>query len=501
MPEHPRSFYSRLFPHELSKYPPEVMAGLAARLEDTSEHRGDRTRAVLGAIPSGYVYFAQLVDHDLSHDKTPFANAGAVPPEKTRNWRTPRLDLEILYGEGRELDAVLYDRGHPQGPGYLALGPAMSGAAVEVPDNDLKRNPNGVAQVFDWRNDTTLVLAQLQVLLIKFHNRLLDDVKAGKVQGVSGGDDFAQTKRLATWHYQWLIWNDLLPRLVLSQVLDNVSRKGARLLATSSRFHIPVEFTLAAFQYGHSAVQFIYNLNRTVPTCPQEHTMYLTGFGHFQRPDLSDPRQNQLPAQFIIDPMRMFGLAPRARCNFSAPIDTLISPGLYRVPGTLSLILNNQRLEDTGLTLRRNDPKTYSAVEAALQRAGAVGLPSGQVACREAGVPRLKPEQLAYSAELHQFLDDNGLLRDTPLFYYLLREAELLGKARPNEPSRTRLGPLGSRIVAEVLLGVLQADRHSYLHRKWQPPVIYGDKRGSDVRIDSLKKLALYAAGYQRSLV
>ena len=53
---------------------------------------------------------------------------------------------------------------------------------------------------------------------------------------------------------------------------------------------------------------------------------------------------------------------------------------------------------------------------------------------------------------------------ETPLWFYILKEAELVGEGRT-------LGPVGGRIVAEVLVGLLQKDLNSYLYLKptWKP--------------------------------
>jgi hypothetical protein len=498
MPEQPRSLYSRLFPEECAGYPGNAMETLAGWLEDTPEHREDRPLATPGLLPSAYVYLAQFITHDLSHDHTKLSAAGEYPPEGTTNWRTPCLDLEILFGEGPDADGALYDSGHPRGDGYLALGQTSGQDSLVSSDNDLYRNDSGEAQVYDLRNDATLLLAQLQVLLIKFYNRLLDDVRNGKVTGVSGSDAIETTRQLATWHYQWIVRNDFLPKIVMPDVLDDIAMHWPRFFRPKlGQASIPVEFTLAALQYGHSAVQLIYNISDSGGLCSQEETMYLTGLGHFVRPSSLDRPSNRLPEKFVLDPARTFGWAPPAKSNFSATIGTLITGGLYRVPGVLSRLLNNEPLGETGLKIAPGDIPTFKLPEATLRRGAAVGIPSGQQICKLAGIPCLGADQLSYGSDLEDFLEDNGLLERTPLFYYLLREAEISGRASSSGFPGKRLGPLGSRIVAEVLLGVLNADPDSYVHTNWQPPVISGDFPQSDFCVDTLGKLAFYAKGYQ----
>lgn len=488
MAEQCQSFYSRLFPDDFVHYPKEVMAELADWMEDTPQHRAGRLRATPGSIPSGYVYFAEFVNHDLSYDRTKLSQAGDIPPEATPNERTPCLDLEILYREG------LTDDGH------LKLGGTVAASGQSVSDNDLDRDSLGRPNIYDQRNDSTLLLAQLHVLLIKFHNRLLDDVRRGKVKSASARNGFEETKRLVTWHYQWIVRNDLLRKIIVPDVLQDITNNGPKFFRPAvGEASIPVEFSLAAFQYGHSAVNFIYNINSNFIKCPQEATMYLTGLGGFQWPPGSGAPSTRLPEKFVVDPARMFGWAPRAKVNFSATIDTLITEGLYKVPGQLSLLFNNESLTATGLTMapRGGGIPTFKLPEATLVRGAAVGLPSGQRACQLAGVKALPLEQLAYDGPLETFLRANDLLEQTPLFYYLMREAEVKGTPAANRPPGTRLGPLGSRIVAEVLFGVLSADPDSYVHANWQPPELAAGAGGVTIRIDSLKKMMSYAKHYK----
>jgi hypothetical protein len=193
----------------------------------------------------------------------------------------------------------------------------------------------------------------------------------------------------------------------------------------------------------------------------------------------------------------MFGWAPPAKVNCSADIDTLISSGLYKVPQAFSFILNNQRLEETDLTTAKiRGGHVFALPEATLRRGAAVGLPSGQQACKLANIQSLGADQLAYDHKLEKFLRKNGMLHRTPLFYYILREAEVSGRVTPGGYTGKRLGPLGSRIVAEVLLGILDADPDSYVHQDWQPPKIRGVLPDSDVRLDTLSKMMFYAKDY-----
>lgn len=74
-----------------------------------------------------------------------------------------------------------------------------------------------------------------------------------------------------------------------------------------------------------------------------------------------------------------------------------------------------------------------------------------------------------------------GLERNTPLWYYVLREAALIGGGEI-------LGPVGGRIVGEVIIGLLQADRDSYLSAAphWMPTLPTATGTGNFTMVDFL---------------
>ena len=86
-------------------------------------------------------------------------------------------------------------------------------------------------------------------------------------------------------------------------------------------------------------------------------------------------------------------------------------------------------------------------------------LPSGQRIASEMGIPPLSNTDLAELQAIRP-----SFVESTPLFYYILKEAEL-------REDGLRLGPVGARIVAEVFIGLLQLDLDSYLNAQpnWVP--------------------------------
>ena len=91
-----------------------------------------------------------------------------------------------------------------------------------------------------------------------------------------------------------------------------------------------------------------------------------------------------------------------------------------------------------------------------LQRGAAIGLPSGEAVARAIGVAPLTRDEAGLGAF--------GWQGETPLWLYVLREADVRGGGE-------RLGEVGGRLVAEVLLGLLDADPESYrvLAADWEP--------------------------------
>jgi hypothetical protein len=104
------------------------------------------------------------------------------------------------------------------------------------------------------------------------------------------------------------------------------------------------------------------------------------------------------------------------------------------------------------------------------------GLPSGQAVARLMGVSALTPAQLL---ELQPY----GMDRSTPLWFYILKEAEVM-------ESGLRLGPVGARIVGEVFIGLLKADNESYLtaERTWKP--VLSSAVAGEFRVTDLLKFA-----------
>src|SRR5947209_12503981 len=154
-------------------------------------------------VEAGWPFFGQYVAHDLTADRSPLRAHADV--EALRNVRSPRANLEALYGGGPVGSPYLYMRDDP--------------AKLLENDGDVPRNQEGIALVGDPRNDVHAFVSQMQVAFIAAHNRLVDQLRE------DGADEsvlFDEARRSLTWHYQWVIVNELLPVLAGADVVSEL---------------------------------------------------------------------------------------------------------------------------------------------------------------------------------------------------------------------------------------------------------------------------------------
>ena len=359
---------------------------------------GDEADSAIAAV---WPFFGQFVAHDITADRSPLAHR--ADPRLVTNFRSPRANLEGVYGAGPVGAPYLYAR---DDPAKLLLGPN---------GNDVPRNHEGIALLGDPRNDTHLFMNQLQLAFIALHNRLVDDLRR---RGTSEADLFREARRLATWHYQHVILREFLPSLLGERLADELLEGGARFYRPVDEPYIPFEFADAAFRYGHSQIRQRYRVNEGFGPCPVFPD--LMGFGPVAAEHRVDwPLHVDVP-----------GHPPPQRAK---PIDGRLPASLMNLPTAIS----GERQGTVYASLANRD----------LQRGQAVGLPSGEAVALLLGLEPLSPEQVG--------LAEHGWTAETPLWLYVLKEAEALNGG-------DRLGPVGGRIVGEVLIGIIDADLESF---------------------------------------
>ena len=397
-------------------------------------------------IPSGYTYLGQFIAHEITFDGTKDLPANGSWPTSARS---PQIDLDSLYGASDEQSTRFYQEDGI----HLKTGPTDGDPRSY--DNDLPRDEKGVALIGDERNDENLMVAQVHVAFIKFHNKVVDVL----------ADSIPQHKLLETAraevvrHFQWIILNDHLKTLLDPLVLDDVLTKGPRLFKVESpqNLFMPIEFSAAAFRFGHSMVRNKYEWNffhssevEGKKPVPLDQLFDQTHFsGEIGRVSFQTSR---LQSQWVIDWRRFFDFKdftqyppPIPGINKARKIDTSINMGLEKIPG----------FPHEPLPLRERSIAVRN-----LLRGYALGLPSGEELARWCeAAPLTQPE---ISSGYEQCLNSRVLQGKTPLWYYILREAEVRGLGE-------RLGPVGSRIVAETLIGLIKNSRYSILGNNWEP--------------------------------
>jgi len=359
-------------------------------------------------IEAGQPFLGQYLAHDITADRSPLRTHADI--NALRNVRSPRANLEALYGGGPVGSPYLFDQ---RDPAKLLLG---------IPDGDLPRNRQGIALIGDPRNDVHAFMTGLHVAFIRAHNRLVDRLRA---DGVAESELFEDARLALNWHYQWVILHDLLPNLVGNEMTASVIEDGPRFYRPEGEPYIPVEFADAAYRYGHSQIKGDYQLQERGPRFPVF-------------PDLAGFRP--LAPEHVIDWRRLFDVPGHEPAQHAKPIDGTLPASLIRLPESI-----------TGSV----DISAYRSLAARdLQRGVGTGLPSGEAVAGAMGVEPLTRRELT----LGSWPDE------TPLWLYILREAAVRGGG-------DHLGEVGGRIVAEVIVGIVRHDPESYLSNNptWQP--------------------------------
>lgn len=409
--------------------PDELLTDLAASMAEPSD-------ASLDAfdnpdIPAGYTFLGQFIAHDLTLDATPL-DEQRTDPNALVNFRSPRFDLDSVYGGGPASHPQFYD---PADPAKLAVLTRTDGV------RDLPRDDAGVAIVGDPRDDLNLITTQIHLAVRRFHNTVVDHLRG---QGLSGSAVFEDARRQVRWHYQWIIVHDFLPRIVGRDLLDQIIIERAGGPASVRLRHyrpqdpnrpmLPVEFAGAAYRFGHSMIRGGYFLNDDAGGLffeAEPNGFNLNGL----RP---------IPEHLVIDWRHFFDFPGEPARQLAHRIDGLLSFPLFTMPSSV---------------VPPPDPRT-SLAERNLVRGKRLGLPSGQDVAREMGVDVLSNTELG--------LHDPAWGGRAPLWFYVLNEAALRQDGR-------RLGAVGAGIVAEVFAGLLHLDAGSYLNAAhgWrpQPPI------------------------------
>jgi hypothetical protein len=410
------------------------------------------------SMTAGSTFVGQFTDHDITFDQT---SQLGVPqnPLTSPNTRTPALDLDSVFGCGPGLRPDLYVA-NPDG----TVGPKLKIGSVVGPGGavheDVARVVNGdgsySALLGDPRDDETVMIAGLHCAHILFYNRVLDDLSqfdVSRFPAARAGDvsnpyvAFLIARQVTLWHYQWLLVNEHLPQIAGQALVNDVLQNGNRFYRPKpGDAFMPIEFGAACYRFGHSMVRPSYRANFTSGTGDSTSPTADPFFGLVFDPSL--PNTGPITS----DRDDLLGGYPGGRryigwqtffdfgdgqVKNNKKIDTTISSVLFTLP--LPAIAPHTQTAPTVLPQRN------------LLRQLTWGLPSGQAVARAMGAPPLGPSDMPEITSVYKPFG-----RSTPLWYYILAEA----KAAAGGLS---LGPIGGRIVAETLIGLLRGDPTSYL--------------------------------------
>jgi hypothetical protein len=421
----------------------------------------DKGGAPDSGIPSLYTYFGQFVAHDITLEavtKDINLDKSDLKPlsedevrASIKNTRTAALDLDSVYGDDKnpvprdDKDPKLLKLGLVSPAGFPAAGDIFK----DVPREGYNHNDwrhDRAALIGDFRNDENVITSQLHVAFLRAHNAI-----------VKGNHTFDEAGVILRQHFQWVVLDDFLNRIADPEVVKAVLTSPKPTYDPSeSDFFLPLEFTAAAFRFGHSMTRDRYDYNQTL-SGPLKARLY----------QLFDPLGVwvTLPDRWVIG----WDNFVNGNGNFARRIDTQLIEPLFHLVGEDKQLLKNSM---ASLAVRN------------LLRGYILRLPTGQAVARELGlVPMTGAEVIDAAAgqEQKDVLAQTGLAEETPLWFYILAEAAH-GRAKAEAENKDKrvdhLGPVGSRIVAEVLIGLIRRSKDSILGIKgWEPTLPKQDKQ------------------------
>jgi Animal haem peroxidase len=411
-------------------------------------------------IPAGFTYLGQFVDHDLSFDKTAVMLGENVSATELLQARSPSLDLDSLYGAGP--DDPGSEKFYEDDGIHLRMGKtvAVDFAPTTLEGFDLPRgagstvNAKRRAIIPDPRNDENLAVAQTHLAMIRFHNRVVDTLP----NSVPMAKRFQRARGIVTRHYQWMLRTDYLPRICAPGVVNDVFSNGRKAfevgVTPTDVPTMPIEFSVAAFRLGHSMIRRAYNWNRTFDdgTGTLEYLfIFSAGSG-----DLDGLLR--LATSWVADFRRLYDFSEAGRddlvvpdANFAMRIDTRLALPLRNLPKLPA--------DENDLALRNF--KRAKMVRLATGQQMATFLKSKGVTLTKLTADQIREGKNGATLEGLTQTQRVNLVKDTPLWFYVLREAEV---------NQGRLKGVGARVVAETFHRAMEGSQISIVrHPTWRP--------------------------------
>lgn len=459
------------------------------------------------SIPPVFTYMGQFIDHDVTANTDREAGLSVIDVETVTpvprdevtaglgNLRFASLNLDSVYGgaplQGDFAKVMTAALRWPEDPAKLEAGTDFDTPFPSIPlpmdrardllrlgwarksgqitDADLKKVPEELRDAFfnqdgtprlqraiigDLRNDENLAVAQFHLAMVRLHNKTVDS--APQTLPLHDRDAVHKWAREATqWTYQWLVMNAYLPAICDADTLAMVKDKGAPLYSKlfkdnppsdADTMPMPLEFSVAAFRFGHTMVRAEYDWSRNFGRGDAPLTDRATFRQLFQFTS-AGMTELRLPEHWPIEQER-FVHPPTADTPDRAArkIDTLLVPRLH----------NMDNEPEGGFGVMKNLAKRN------LRRGYRLNVPTAQGCLAELKstygieLPELSAEQIA-SGHTEEAIKAGGFDTETPLWFYVLKEAEIFGDGES-------LGPLGTMLVADTLIGLMLCHPQSYLN-------------------------------------
>ncbi len=434
---HPDNVFTRMYP-DLPSFAPQTGTARAAMqrmgakddLFDAADNLTDPIQSILNPavfsphnpdnpnMTAGMTFLGQFLDHDITFDKKSILNANASPGQ-TVNFRTAAFDLDSVYGNGPAGSPELYDTSSGRIKFRLQRIPGAEAVSRNgAPRNDVPRDAQGNAIVAESRNDENVVISQMQVALLSFHNAVTDQLAAQPAyRGASAQRIFDDARRLVTWHYQWSSCTNSCPR---RSARNGSTRSCAAACATTIRTMprtasgsgdgrempmIPIEFAASVYRFGHSQVRPSYRANFG-PTGGAPFFAFL--FDDAENPASPDPndlRGGKRAARRFIDWQTFFDFGD-GNVRPNKRIDSKLSSVLMHLPGSRG---PSPGLPNDGL---------QSLPARTLTRHINFGLPSGQAIARKMNMPVLADHAVERTGALCARRQEHAGHLDAPVLLY-----------------------------------------------------------------------------------
>ena len=384
-------------------------------------------------IPAAYIYLGQFLAHDMSvMDWSETAQVNGATGAWINANHLHELSFDSLFGTVNPAGVATSLWIDESGATVVRATPPPLGLE---PTFDLPRaGADGAHCCKDARVDSNLGLAQMHVLLARFHQEMAKALNLTEDQAI------AETRR----HLQAVVLTDYLRKIIPDAIYDQVMLDGRTVVnAAPSDFLVPIEFAAAVFRFGHSMVGNTYPL-WTIPwpagSFMQSQSADLTSLIAYTQAGGSLPFDQvefhwAQPWRHMTEAQRDYLMVNRV---FARPISASIS-------GKFGALSRNSFPDPQDST----NTAPFNLARMTLGRGKGFGLPSGQQMADLAGAAQLDVKQFLTDrpGRFAGLTNDNALCNETPLWFYTLAEAEALGNGR--------LGPAAARIVMETFLAAL----------------------------------------------